>query len=111
VLIEAVPFQIDRPVSEGDTVVAGGGPAGIPILVVSVTMMGEVLGAGTIGPDNRFEITTSPLPASIRIGIALADLSGTEYLPSDFNDEGFQGDEAMLIPEVGYFFDSTMIAP
>ncbi len=107
----AVRFQIDRPVRTGATVVKGSGPAGIPIAIINVTDMGAELGAGVIDPNNRFAIAVSPLPVNVRIGLTLGDLTGTSYTYEQFNEEAYKGEEALLVPLVGYFQDTALVQP
>lgn len=108
---KVVRFQLDRPLKAGAAMVTGGGPAGIPISIESVTTMGEVLGIGTIGSDNRFAITVSPLTANVRIGIALGDLSGTNHTNEEFNADAYKGDDALVMPMVGYYLDTALVQP
>jgi hypothetical protein len=106
----AVPFQLDRPIAAGTTIIRGTGPAGVPIWIADVTFMGEVLGQGTIGPDGKFAIQVQPLEAKHRIGLALAELNGTKWKPEDFYHSEFYGPEATQLPQVGFFFDTVMSA-
>jgi hypothetical protein len=105
----AVPFQLDRPVLAGTSVVRGTGPAGVPIYLADVTFMGDPLGTGTIGPDGKFEINVRPLEAGHRIGLALSELAGTPFKPEQFYPAEFHGPEAMQLPQVGFFWDTTMV--
>lgn len=98
-------FELDRPLRANSTVVTGKGPAGVPIVIVDVTRMGRELGSGVIGPDGRFSIQVSPLPAGHRIGIMLGDVSGTDINPTDF----ITSEEYVDIPLVGILFDTAMV--
>ena len=104
-----VPFVIERPLVAGATEVRGSGPSGVPVFIADITFMGEPLGTGTIGPDGKFAIQVSPLPASHRIGIALGVLEGTAWKPEDFYPEKFFGPGAMQVPQVGFFHDTEMV--
>lgn len=73
--------------------------------------MGDLLGTGTIGPDNRFAITVAPLTANIRIGIALGDLGGTGRTYEEFNADAYKGDEALMVPMTGYYLDTALVQP
>jgi hypothetical protein len=106
----AKPFQIERPVVSGVTVIRGTGPAGVPIWIADVTSMGEALGQGTIGPDGKFAIQVQPLPATHRVGVGLAELAGTKWKAEDFYRAEFYGSEAMQAPQVGFFFDTAMVS-
>lgn len=109
--VPLVPFHIDRPLNVGDTVVTGSGPAGIPIVIVSTTTMGDELGSGVIGSDGKFSVSVIPLQPNVRIGLALGDLSGTSYDSSLFDRNEFHGQEALLVPLVGFFHDTTLVEP
>jgi hypothetical protein len=106
---DVIPFQLDRPISPGATVVTGRGPAGVPVVLLDVTFGGPLLASGVIGSDNKFELELdSPLEARHRIGITLGNLDGSEWQATDFSDE-FHGEEAMNFPQIGFFFDTYMI--
>lgn len=107
--IDAVPFRINRPVRVGDTILTGSGPAGIQIVIVNATTMGDRIGSGVIGPDGQFSIVVLPLEANIRIGLEIGDLSGTGHLFEDFNGDVYKGEEALLLPMVGYFHDTVFV--
>jgi hypothetical protein len=78
-------FFIDEPVREGDTVVKGTGPAGVPIILVDISQIDVVLGETVIEDDGTFEFETSePLNAGHSIGLQLGDIEGTDLNPSDF---------------------------
>lgn len=106
----AVPFQLDKPIAAGATRVTGSGPAGVPIMLSDITFGGPILAMGTIDQDGRFELELGePLEARHRIGIALGNLTGTGWQLEDFSDRGFHGDEALSVPQIGFFFDTCMI--
>ncbi len=107
--IPIVPFAIEQPVAAGSTVIRGTGPAGVPILVVNVTYMGQVLGEGVIAEDGTFEIATPALEAQTWVGVALADLAGSEFAYEDFYAGGFRGEGAAQIPQVGFVYDSVTV--
>jgi len=106
-----VRFQIDRPLKAGDTVVKGKGPAGIPIVIANVTTMGNELGAGVIGPDNRFAITVQPLVANTRIGVKPGNLEGTGHTYEEFFTPEYQGEGAQNIPLVDNYLDTVLAGP
>lgn len=107
----ATPFTLEKPIVAGDTFVRGTGPAGVPIIIMDVTSMGIPLGQVTIGEDGTFEVEVQPLGENYRIGIALGDLSGTDWTEESFQDDSFEGDEAKSVPLVGFFFDTAMVGP
>jgi hypothetical protein len=105
----AAPFTIDKPVLEGTTEITGKGTPGVPVIIFDVTYMGEVLGQGTIQPDGTFKILVPTLEKGHRIGLGVADLTGTKWKVEDFQNPAFNGDEAQLVPMVGFFFDTAMV--
>lgn len=109
--VAMVPFELDKPISGGATEVTGSGPAGIPIMIVDISMGGNVLGTGTVGSDGEFTVELSQaLEARHRIGIALGNLSGTGWEVTDLQDDRYYGSEALSVPQVGFFFDTYFIA-
>ncbi len=107
--IPIVPFVLERPLTPGATVVRGSGPAGAPIIIADIFLMGEILAETVIGPDGRFEVTVPPLTAGHWIGIALQRLEGTEFTYEDFFARGFRGEGAEQVPNVGFFYDSEFV--
>ncbi len=108
--IEIQPFQLDKPIEVGATRVTGRGPANVPIALLDITLGGPVLAFSAIDQRGEFEFKLSePLEARHRIGVTLADLTGTEWTREDFRSEDFHGDEAFNVPNIGFFFDTYMI--
>jgi hypothetical protein len=105
------PFELGRPVREGDTVVRGSGPAGVPVLLVDVTFMGQSLAQTVIGADGTFEVSLNPLEKNHRIGIMVGDLAGTAWSDASFQDPGYNGTQAMQVPQVGFLFDTVFVEP
>ncbi len=107
---DIIPFTLEKPVSNGDTIISGTGPAGVPIEVVDVTLMRLVLARGVIEDDNSFSFELSePLEKGHRLGIALAELAGTEWTEEQFANKFYNGSRAMNVPTVGFFFDTAMV--
>ena len=105
-----VPFRLDKPIAVGATQVTGSGPVDVPIMLSDITFGGSMLAVGTIDQDGRFELGLGkPLEANHRIGITLGNLTGTKWQPEDFFDKGFHGDQALSVPQIGFFFDTCMI--
>jgi len=104
-----VPFHLARPVVEGATLVTGTGPAGVPILLQDVTFMGAQMSSTVIGQDGKFAFQVAPLSKNHRIGICLADLSGTSWKPEDFSSQAYSGEEPMQVPQAGYYYDTTLV--
>lgn len=104
-----IPFCLDRPISEGMTEIRGTGPVGVPIMIVDITFMGSVMGKGRVNREGTFAITVPEIEKNRRIGLALGDLSGTEWLEEDFYLEGYNCNEPMQVPHVGFFYDTVMV--
>ena len=108
-------FSIDGPLKPGDKVVRGHGPAGIPILVVDVTLIGEPLGHGVIEEDNSFSIKVSPpLIVNHRIGLQLGELSQVGIEPSEAKLEqmlDLAGEESMNLPRIGILLTTKLVRP
>ena len=109
VMIGASAFQLNKPIFEGATEITGVGLAGVPIMIEDLTFMGEILGRGVIDEDGTFSISVEALEKAHRIGIALDNLEGTQWSQEDFYDEGFNGEDPMQVPLVGYFYDTAII--
>jgi hypothetical protein len=108
--ITVTPFKLDIPIVEGATTVTGVGPAGAPIILADVTLNGQILSKVKVGPDGKFTFTTpAPLEKGHRLGIALGDLTGTPWVEKNYDDPGFQGPQPQLVPNVGFFYDTTMV--
>jgi hypothetical protein len=104
------PFRLDTPIVEGATRVSGSGPAGVPILLQDITFGGVVLASGVVDANNRFEFEMGePLEGGHLIGIALGDLSGTKWEQDDFSNESYYGEGALSVPQVGFFFDTSLV--
>lgn len=107
-----VPFRLEKPLRVGDTQVRGSGPPGVPIIIANVTLMGEPLVFGEIGPDGHFEVELpSPLEENYRIGVALGDFAGTPWTEEIFRHPVFYGDESQTVPQVGFFYDTNLVKP
>jgi hypothetical protein len=103
------PFTLTRPIRPGDTVVRGTGPAGVPIMLVDVTFMGQPLAQTVIGADGTFDVTVQPLGGNHRLGLMLGELAGTPWTDSSFRDSGYKGQEAMQVPQVGFLYDTVLV--
>ena len=104
-------FELDKTVEAGATQVKGRGPAGVPVMIVDITLGGNVLGTGTIGSDGTFVVDLySELESLHRIGLALANLAGTQWDEMDFRDERYFGSLALNVPQVGFFYDTHFIS-
>lgn len=107
-----VAFRLEKPLRAGDTVVRGLGPQNVPIVLADVTFMGEPIVFGTIGADGTFAFELpAPLEEGHRIGLGLGDLGQTPWSEEDFRDPRLYGDEALSVPNVGFFYDTNLVAP
>lgn len=114
VVLEGPPFSIDEPLGAGDKMVSGTGPAQVGILVVDVTLMGEVLGRGQIGKDGQFSIAVQPpLIVNHRIGLMLDDQSPGIVQTQQAVEQlvRFDGKNAIIIPRVGKLYDAASVKP
>lgn len=93
---------------------SGTGPAQVGLLVVDVTLMGEVLGRGQVGEDGRFSIPVQPpLIVNHRIGLMLDDQSPGIVQTQGALDqlEQFGGESAITIPRVGKIYAAASVKP
>jgi fructose-specific phosphotransferase system IIC component len=104
------PFQITKPVLTGAILVSGTGTPGVPLFLVNVTMVGEVLSETVIRDDGTFEFSTPSLESGVRIGILLGNLEGTAWSPEDFYDSGYYGDDARVVPMIGFLYDTALVS-
>ena len=102
---------IDRPVKAGATTITGHALAGVVVGIDNVTIMGDELGSGVVGPDGRFSVTVPPLEANVRIGLWVKDTGSSGKTIDDFNGAQFMGPGAMMVPQVGYFVDTVSVQP
>ena len=95
-------FDINEPVTGGDTVVTGTGPAGVPIELVNLSLVDVVLSETGVDENGKFTFElVEPLESNHTIGIKLGDLSDT-----DFHEENFIYNEKYYErPYVGILFD------
>lgn len=96
-------LAITKPVNLDDEEIHGVGPAGLPIVIKNITLMGEQIGAGIIGADGTFSIPVT-LQSNIRIGLS-ADIEAFGLTAKDIQP----GDDAMTVPLVGYFYDTARV--
>ncbi|MBN1659777.1 MAG: hypothetical protein JXA93_15335 [Anaerolineae bacterium] len=105
-------FAIDRPLQGGVARITGQGPAGIPIVVVDVTLTGQQLGQGFIDEEGRFDIELAePLVSGHRIGL----MAGTTQQMSPEEVQAYlqqllrwKGEGARDLPFIGLLLDTAM---
>ncbi len=105
-------FRLDLPLSADDRVVNGQAPPNLALAVVDVSSGGGVLGVGVVGGDGRFSIGVRDLPEGHRVGITFSELQpGKTH--AEMSEEYFphRGEGFMNIPNIGIFFDSTLVEP
>lgn len=100
---DGIDFAFERPISAGDTVIRGVGPAGLQVSIINVTFMGEEIATTQVDADGQFEVEVPALEAGLRLGLT-ADIEGT-----DLEQQIVPGEGALNVPQVGYFFDSIVI--
>lgn len=99
-------FELSTPISGGDSVVTGTGPANVPIRLVDVTEMGFVLDETVIESDGTFTFTPEePLESGHSIGIQLGDIEGTDLDESDF----LYSETYYERPLIGILFDLVVV--
>jgi hypothetical protein len=105
-----IPFQLDTPVVVGTSSVTGSGFPGVPIVILDITFMGGVLGTGKVDANGKFSINVSPLESGHIIGLALGELTGTQWKAEDFAGTEYRGKGATQIPQVGFFYDTAAVS-
>lgn len=99
-------FEISTPISGGDSVVTGTGPANVPIRLVDVTEIGFALDETVIESDGTFTFTLEePLESGHTIGIQLGDIEGTDLDESDF----LYSETYYERPLIGILFDLVVV--
>ncbi len=106
---DIVPFKLNKPLLEGSTEVTGTGLKDIPLVLMDMTMNGDYLTETTVQADGKFTFKVKALEKGHRLGIALGQTKGTRWENFDFGAQGFQGTEPMLVPNIGYFFDTVYV--
>lgn len=101
---DGILLALDKPIQAGDTTISGVGPPNLPVYILNVTFMGEEMGSGVIGEDGTFSIAVDPVPTGIRLGLT-ATIEEIGLMENDVRP----GDNAINIPQVGYFYDSFVI--
>jgi len=97
---------IEKPVTNKDKSVKGKGPAGLPLILVDVSLVGELLSETTVDLKGNFEfILERPLEVNHTIGVQLGDLQGTDFLETDFTMSSLFYDR----PLVGILFDLVSV--
>lgn len=97
---------IEKPVTSKDKSVKGKGPAGLPLILVDVSLVGELLDETTVNSEGNFEfILDKPLEANHTIGVQLGDLQGTDFIETDFTTSSLFYDR----PLVGILFDLVSV--
>ena len=105
-------FRLDQPVAATATTVTGQAPPGVPLAIMDVTYNGTLLGTGRSDDNGQFSIPVSGLVAGNRIGISVAELTAGQSL-NQMAEMYFphRGEGFMNLPNVGIFFDTTLVQP
>ena len=99
---EGPKFSITKPIKDGDTIIKGDGPAGVPIILVDVTELGTLLGETIINDEGVFRFDLDkPVQRGHTIGIKLGDISNTDINPADYQYSSTYYDR----PQIGILFD------
>ncbi|HAF62986.1 MAG TPA: hypothetical protein DCK95_11780 [Anaerolineaceae bacterium] len=99
-------FNIEKPLHDGDQVVTGTGPAGVPIRLVNVSEVGLQLGETVITDNGTFTFELDePLKYGHTIGIQLGDIEGTDLNQNDF----LYSETYYERPLVGILFDIASV--
>jgi len=78
--------------------------------LADLTFAGQVLAFTTVDSEGKFVFETSEsLKLNHRVGIMIGDLTGTKWQRQGF-DERFHGDEARTVPQIGFYFDTCLVA-
>jgi len=106
-------FAIDRPLEGSGNRITGQGPAGVPIVVVDVTLTGQKLGEGFIDEKGHFDIKLSkPLEPGHRIGLmagATQSMSQDEVQNYLQQLRRWKGKGARNLPFIGMLFDTALV--
>lgn len=103
------PFRLDTPLLPGATKITGSGTPGVPVLVLDITTMGTLVGEATIQADGTFSMEVAPLEKEHRLGVTIGNLDGTQWKLSDFENRAYFGENAHLVPQVGFFYDTASV--
>ncbi len=105
-------FRIDQPVTAATTTITGQAPPNLVLAILDVSYGGVPLGSGRSDAEGGFAIPVSGLTAGNRIGLAIGELpegmdiaqTAETYFP--YRGEGFQN-----LPNLGVFYDTTLVQP
>lgn len=104
-------FQFDTVLTAGMTEVSGQAPPNLPLAVVDISFNGIILGSGVSDENGHFSIGVAPLPDGHRVGLAISDLQGKTLEQMVEELYPYRGDDFMNVPNVGIFFETTMVQP
>lgn len=111
-LFQEPRFRIDQPVSVSAVTITGQAPPNTPLAVLDITYNGAVLGMGRADESGRFSIPVTGLLEGNRIGLGISELAEGQTLEQmaefyfPYRGEGF-----MNIPNLGMYFDTTLVTP
>lgn len=99
-------FSFDEPINNGDNVITGSGPSGVPIVLIDMFEMGLQLSKSVVQEDGRFVFELKiPVKSGQSIGIKLGNTSGTSFDEDDFiyNESYYER------PYIGILFDIAIV--
>ena len=105
-------FRFDQPVSVSAAAITGQAPPNTPLAVLDITYNGTLLGTGNSDDSGRFSIPVSGMIEGNRIGLMVGELAEGQTLEQmaefyfPYRGEGF-----MNLPNLGIFFDTTIVTP
>ena len=105
-------FQFDDPLTAGMTTVTGKTPPNLGLVIMDITFGGIRLGEGQSDAQGNFSMTVDPLPGGHRVGLTFTDSGdGTSIEQKSQELLPYRGEEFMNVPNVGVFFETTMVQP
>lgn len=103
---EGPSFSIIEPVKEGDLVVRGSGPKGVPITLIDISDMGKILSETVIDETGNYQFKLhEPLIFGHSIGLKIGDLTNTNFNYEDF----VYSDTYTDIPLIGIILAKTIV--
>ena len=105
-------FRFDQPVSAVATSITGQAPPNTPLAIMDITYNGAVLGTGNSDDSGRFSIPVSGMIEGNRIGLTVGALAAGQTLEQMAESYfPYRGEGLMNLPNLGIFFDTTIVSP
>ncbi|KAA3659920.1 MAG: hypothetical protein DWQ04_20910 [Chloroflexi bacterium] len=110
--LDGIRFSLNKPLSASDLNITGTAPENLSLAIVDVTYAGTVLGIGRSDDKGEFSIPVQELIEGHRIGLALAEVpEGKSYNEVVVEFYPYRGAEYQNVPNIGVFFDTTLVGP